>query len=113
MTELGQLESQWQEFEKRNIQIVAISVENRDNAEATQTEYPHLLVVYDDDKKLAEALEVLHSHSAPDGGDSAAPTTILVDSQGIVRWLFRPDRFLTRLQPSEVLEAIDQKMPPK
>ncbi len=113
MTELGQLESQWQEFEKRNIQIVAISVENRDNAEATQTEYPHLLVVYDDDKKLAEALEVLHPHSAPDGGDTAAPTTILVDSQGIVRWLFRPDRFLTRLQPSEVLEAIDQKMPPK
>lgn len=111
MTELGQLESQWQDFEKRKAQIVAISVEDRDNATATQTEYPHLLVVYDDDKKLSEALDVLHPNSAPDGGDTAAPTTILVDSQGVVRWLFRPDRFLTRLQPSEVLEAIDQKMP--
>ncbi len=111
MTELGQLESQWQEFEKRKVQIVAISVEDRDNARVTQTEYPHLLVVYDDDKKLSETLDVLHPNSAPDGGDTAAPTTILVDSQGVVRWLFRPDRFLTRLQPSEVLEAIDQKMP--
>jgi peroxiredoxin len=111
MTELGQLEGQWQEFEKRKVQIVAISVEDREKAKATQTEYPHLLVVYDDEKMVAEALNVVHPHSAPDGGDSAAPTTILVDSHGVVRWLFRPARFLTRLQPSEVLEAIDQKMP--
>ena len=49
--------------------------------------------------------------SAPDGGDTAAPTTLLVDGGGTVRWTFRPDRFLNRLSPSQVLAAVDKEMP--
>jgi hypothetical protein len=45
------------------------------------------------------------------GQDPAAPTTILVDGQGTVRWLFRPDRFLERLSPAQLLAAIDEHMP--
>ena len=69
------------------------------------------LVLSDEGRKLAEAVAVIHPHSAMDGGDTAAPTTILVDGRGTVRWTFRPDRVLTRLSPAELLTAIDREMP--
>jgi peroxiredoxin len=111
MSELGQLEAHWQEFEKRNVRVVVISVEDREAAAATQADFPHLVVVSDADHKLADAVKVIHRHSAPDGGDTAAPTTILVDGSGTVRWTFRPERVLIRLSPSDLLATIDREMP--
>jgi peroxiredoxin len=111
MSELGQLEAHAQDFEKRKVRVVVISVEDREAAAATQADFPHLVVVSDADHKLSDAVEVIHRHSAPGGGDTAAPTSILVDGSGTVRWTFRPDRVLTRLSPSELLAAIDREMP--
>src|SRR5262245_4468633 len=111
MTELGQLEANWQELEKRKVRVVVVSVEDQENAKATQADFPHLVVVSDAERNLANAVAVLHPHSAPDGSDTTAPTTILVDGSGTVRWTFRPDRVFTRLSPSQVLAAIDQEMP--
>jgi len=107
MTELGELESHFQEFKKRKkpVEIVAISMDNRENAQKSQARFPNLKVVADTDQKLCRTLNVLH------GEDKAAPTTILVDGQGTVRWLFRPDRFLERLSPAQLLSVIDQHMP--
>lgn len=59
---------------------------------------------------MCQALQVMHPGAGYDGGDVAAPTTILVDGQGTVRWLFRPDRFLKRLSPAELLAAIDEHL---
>lgn len=111
MIELGQLESQWQEFEKRKVRVVVVSIENQEAARATQADFPHLIVVSDEKRNLIDALALLHSHSAADGGDTAAPTTILINGGGTVRWTYRPDRVLTRLSPSEVLAAVDKEMP--
>ena len=60
---------------------------------------------------LSAVADVIHPHSGPDGGDTAAPATLLVDRQGVVRWTFRPSRFLSRLSPEELLAAIDQYLP--
>jgi peroxiredoxin len=109
MTELGQLEAHWQEFEKRNVRVVVISVEGPENAAATQADFPHLVVVSDAGRALADAVKVIHPRSAPDGGDTAAPTTILTDGGGTVRWTFRPDRVFTRISPSELLAVIDKE----
>jgi peroxiredoxin len=111
MIELGQLEAHWQEFEKRNVRVVVVSVEGPEAARATQADFPHLVVVSDAERKLAQALAVLHPGGAPGGRETAAPTTILVDGGGTVRWVFRPERVLTRLSPSEVLDAVDREMP--
>jgi peroxiredoxin len=110
MIELGQLEAHWQEIEKRKVRVVVVSIEDQKAAEATQADFPHLIVVSDADRKLSNAIEVIHTKSAPDGGDSAAPTTILIDGKGTVRWMFRPDRVFTRLSPEQVLAAIDKEM---
>lgn len=111
MVELGQLEAHWQEFDKRKVKVIAVSLDNQPDAQATQTDFPHLIVVADAERKLAEALSVLHPKSGIDGGDTTAPTTLLVDGNGTVCWVFRPDRVLTRLSPAEVLAAIDREMP--
>jgi peroxiredoxin len=92
---------------------VVVSVEDREAAALTQADFPHLVVVSDVDHKLADAVKVIHAHSAPNGGDSTAPTTILVDGSGTVRWTFRPDRVFRRLSPEEVLAAVDREMPPE
>jgi peroxiredoxin len=111
MIELGQLEAHWQEFEKRKVKVIVVSVEDQEKARATQADFPHLIVVSDAERNLTDALAVLHPHSAPDGGDTTAPTTILVDGKGTVRWVFRSNQVFTRLSPSEVLAAVDKEMP--
>jgi peroxiredoxin len=111
MIELGQLEAAHAEFDKRRTRVVVASLEDQPTAQATQADFPHLVVVADAERNLAEAVQVIHEQSAPGGGDTTAPTTLLIDGGGTVRWLFRPDRFLTRLDPTQVLAAIDQHLP--
>ncbi len=60
---------------------------------------------------MAKALQVIHPGVGPEGTDTNAPTTILVDGAGTVRWLFRADRFLTRLPPEDLLKAVDDHLP--
>ncbi len=111
MTELGQLESHWEEFAKRKVRVVVASIEDQKTAEATQADFPHLIVVSDEKRSLIDAASVLHPKSDPQGGDTAAPTTLLIDGTGVVRWTFRPDRVFTRLSPSQLLAAIDKELP--
>jgi peroxiredoxin len=111
MVELGELESHWQEFDKRKVRVVVVSIEDQETAKATQTDFPHLTVVSDEQHKLAEAVQAIHKHSNPHGGDTAAPTTILIDGKGKVHWTFRPVRVFDRLSPSQFLAAIDKEMP--
>ena len=111
MVELGQLEKEHEAFAKRQTRVVVISNDDQSIASKTQTDFPHLIVVADTDQTLAKALQVLHPGVGPGGSDTNAPTTVLVDGAGSVRWVFRPERFLTRLTPEELLKAIDE-IPP-
>lgn len=110
MIELVQLEKEHREFEKRGTRVVVVSLEEQDDARVTQQEFPHLMVVSDSNRNLAEAVKVVHPDSNPEGGDTTAPTTLLVDGRGQVRWVYRPQRYLTRLSPAEVLAAIDEHL---
>ena len=110
MIELGQLEAAHEEF-RGKARVVVISIEDQDEAKETKKDFPHLVVVADADRKLAEAIDVIHRQSAPGGKDTSAPTTIITDGKGIVRWTYRPDRFLTRLNPAEVLGALNEHLP--
>jgi alkyl hydroperoxide reductase subunit AhpC len=105
MIELGQLEAKAAEFKKKGVRIIAVSLDNMEDSKATQAKFPSLMVVADFEKKLSEAVQVVQGNEGHN-----APTTILVDGQGIVRWVYRPARFLTRLSPEELLQAVDQHM---
>ena len=110
MIELGQLERRQDEFARRNTRVIAVSLDGPDDSRQTQARFPHLLVLSDQGRGLTNAVEVLHPHEAPDGGDADVPTTILVDGHGKVRWLYRSPEVLARLSPDDVLQAINQHM---
>jgi peroxiredoxin len=111
MIELGQLERHHEDFTRRGTRVIVISLEGQDDARQTQARFPHLLVLADAGRGLSEVVGLIHTHSAPDGGDTSAPTTILIDRQGIVRWLYRSGAVVARLSPDEVLQAIDLHLP--
>src|SRR5947208_1779196 len=111
MIELGQLERRHEDFARRNTRVVAVSVEAPDDARKTQADFPHLIVLADHGRGLSEAVGVIHPHSAPDGSDTSAPTTILVDRDGRVRWLRRAEAVVGRLSPDEVLQGVDEHLP--
>jgi peroxiredoxin len=108
MKELGELEAHHGDFDQRNTKVLAISMDGPEDAKATQKKFPHLTVLADPDRSLGDAFQVIHPHYAPDGGDTFAPTTILIDGDGRVRWIFRADRFIARLSPAEVLTGLDE-----
>lgn len=111
MIELGQLERRHEDFARRNTRVIVVSVEGIDDATKTQHDFPHLLVLADQGQGLSEAAGLIHPHSAPDGRDTAAPTTILVDRHGKPCWLYRSGEVIARLSPDEVLQAIDRYLP--
>src|SRR6266567_3277012 len=103
MIELGELEARHEDFTRRKARLVAVSLEDQETATKTQSKFPHMTAVADGDGRLIDVANVRHANAAPDGRDAAAPTTILIDQAGVVRWVFRPERYLTRLSPDELL----------
>ncbi len=93
------------------MRVVVVSNDDVPTSQATQDEYPHLKVVSDSDQNVARAMQVIHPGAAPDGGDTNAPTTFLVDGGGTVRRFLRKDQFLARPSPEELLAAIDALWP--
>jgi peroxiredoxin len=111
MIELGELEKHHEEFARRGIRIVVISNDHPTVAQLTHADFPNLIVLADARQVMAKALQVTHTAFGPLGGrPTNAPTTLLVDGDGIVRWLYRPDRFVARLPPEELLTAIDEAL---
>src|SRR6516165_7626736 len=111
MKELGELQAHHEEFAKRQTRVVVVYDDNQTDATRTKEKNPDLIVVADSDHKLIAAAEVLHPGAGPGGADTAAPTTFLIDKDGMVRSLFRPRKVITRLSAEEVLAAVDKDLP--
>lgn len=110
MIELGQLESRHEDFERRNIRVIAISMEETAEAVQTQERFPHLNFIADSSRGMSGPLQLIHAKARPDGGDADVPTTVIVDRNGMVRWLYRSSLVISRLSPDEVLKAADESL---
>src|SRR5262245_65463647 len=106
MIELGQLEARHADFAAQGTRIVAASLDDREHTAQTQAKFPHLLLISDAKRTLAGAANVIGPQHSPQGEDTAAPTTFLIDGSGNVRWLFRPDRYIERLTPEGSLTKL-------
>ena|SRR5437763_15658339 len=107
MVELGELERRHEDFDRRNVRVYAISPDDLPGAQVVQKDFPHLKIVSDSKMDVARAIGTVHPGAGHGGGDTNAPTTILVDGKGTVRWLERRGNFFERIPPDEVLAAID------
>jgi peroxiredoxin len=111
MIELGQLEAHHDEFDRRQTRVIVASTENVRDAKKTQADFPHLVILADSEHALVNVLGVMDPRPAPvGGGKMAAPTTFLLDGNGVVRWVFRPSRVIERLSPRELAAAIDKSL---
>ena len=110
MQELGELNGHSEAFTRRGLRVVAMSVDGVDDTAKMQSQFPNLTVLGDPERKMTNAFQALHQGVGPGGSDLAAPTTYLIDAEGTIRWRFRPDRFIVRLTPEEVLAAVDQHL---
>ena len=92
MLELVQLEKRHADFAGRNADVIVVSMEGTTDAQLTQERFPHLVVLSDSGRGLSDAVGLVHVHAAPDGSDADMPTTILLDRNGVVRWIYRKMR---------------------
>jgi peroxiredoxin len=111
MIELGQLEARHEDFDKRKVRIVVVSVEGLEDAKKTKAQFPDLVVLADEQHGLTETAKVLHKGAGQQGEDVDAPTTILIDRKGRVQWWYRSGEVIARLSPDDVLKAITEHMP--
>jgi peroxiredoxin len=117
VTELGQLRSHWQEFLDRGVEIAAVSVDPPDVSERLRQRLAlpiHFLA--DERGTLMDALAIRHRDQAPPAfmagrpitsRDVYVPTTFLVDEEGVIRWIYRPDTFRVRAPAEALLQAVD------
>lgn len=109
VTQLRELEAHHELFSRVGAKVLVVSIEDVPTAEQTQRDYPHLIVVSDEKRELSNAVELINKGFAPDGGDCAIPTILLVDKSGTVQWVHRPNRFVTRPSASELAAMIGTK----
>ena len=62
--------------------MLVVSIEDVATAQQTQRDFPHLTVVSDEQRELSDAAELINRGFAPDGGNCATPTILLVDNSG-------------------------------
>ena len=107
MTQLRELEDHAERFRRIGADVVVVSIEDVPSAAETKRDFPSLSVVSDERRELSNAVDLINPGFAPDGGDSAAPTILLVDATGTVRWLHRPTRFIARPSAVELAATIE------
>ncbi len=60
----------------------------------------------DQEGALLDGLGIRHRGGRNDGADIAYPTAVLVDADGVVRWIFHSDPSRERARAAEIFAAI-------
>jgi peroxiredoxin len=110
MVELGELESRHEDFTKRGTRVVAVSLDGLEDTAKMSERFPHLVIVSDEQGHISSAAEVIGPHRGPGGKETLSPTTVFIDRGGRVRGVFRPDRYIERLNAEEVLAKVDEHL---
>jgi len=89
------------------VQILAISPDSNERsqalAERLRARYRFLT---DRDLTVTRRYGLVHARGGNKGQDVPRPTTIVIDRQGIVRWLSLADSIQVRPEPGEVSRAV-------
>ena len=88
------------------MRLVAASTDDVADAARAAADFPNLTFLADREGTLLAALEAFDTARGPGGIPLAAPTLLLLDGSGIVRHVFRPDRFVERLHPDQLLAVV-------
>jgi len=89
------------------VQILAISPDSNERsqalAERLRARYRFLT---DRDLTVTRRYGLVHARGGNKGQDVPRPTTVVIDRQGIVRWLWLADNIQVRPEPGDVSRAV-------
>ena len=102
------LEEAKDEFSKRGVRLVAISVDPPATSKKHAEEQGFSFVFLSDESgDVLREWDLLHE-DAHDGHDISRPAEFLVDSSGVVRWRNLSDNFMVRMDAGDALAGIDE-----
>jgi peroxiredoxin len=106
--ELQGLQSRIADIQASGAKVVAISADsianNRRLADRLSLEYP---VLSDHSLEVIASYGLDHRGAGVHGSDIARPATLLVGPDGEVLWRHLPDNWRVRVQPDELMSAIE------
>ena len=107
MAELQGLGAELSEAEKAGVEIVAVSPDPNEQshkmAEGLHLGYRFLA---DRDLAVSRRYGLVHPRGGPNGEDVPRPATIVLDRDGVVRWVSVSRNFQVRPDPGDVLRAV-------
>ena len=105
--ELGQLQEYYDTVRGYGDEIYAVSTAspevNRALREQLGAGYTFLS---DPDRSVLDQFNIDHQTPNPTGQDIPIPTQILVDQEGIIRWIYQPSNYRVRAKPETVLAVL-------
>ena len=95
------------EAEKAGVEIVAVSPDPNERSQqlAERLRLGYRFVA-DRDLAVTRGYGLIHTRGGKDGEDVPRPTTVVLDRDGVVRWLWESNNFQVRPDPAEVLRAV-------
>jgi peroxiredoxin len=107
MGELQGLGAELSEAERAGVEIVAISPDPNEQSQKTAEGLRlGFRFLADRDLAVARRFGLIHAGGGPEGQDVPRPATVVVDRDGVVRWLSVSRNLQIRPDPSDVLRAV-------
>lgn len=113
MGELGEFAKHAAEFKALDVQLLAISVDPADRAREVQSRFNDAVPILSDAKQQVMDLYGTRSPEYKNqlGIDINTPTLVLIDRQGIIRWIHQASNYRIRASVEDDL-AEARKLPP-
>jgi peroxiredoxin len=107
MAELQGLGAALSEAEKAGVEVVAVSPDPSERSQKV-AEGLHLgyRFVADRDLAVTRRYGLVHPHGGPNGEDVPQPATVVLDRDGVVRWLSVSHNIQVRPDPGDVLRVV-------
>jgi|SRR5579864_2535215 len=106
MMELGEFTKHYKEFQAAKVEILAISTDPLEQARWVKEKVGTPFPVLSDAKRTAMqeyGTRSLSSYPSPDGGPYNHATLVLVDKNGVIRWIYRNADYRVRASVADDL----------
>jgi peroxiredoxin len=107
VAELQGLGAALSEAERAGVEVVAVSPDRNEQSQRLANGL-HLgyRFLADPDLTVTRSYGLIHRRGGPGGVDVPRPATVVLDRDGVVRWLSLSDNYQVRPDPGDVVRAV-------
>jgi peroxiredoxin len=107
VAELQGLGAELSEAERTGVEIIGVSPDPSEQSQAMATNLRlGYRFVADRNLAVSQRYGLVHARGGADGQDVPRPATIVLDRDGVVRWMSLSNNFQVRPNPGDVLRAV-------